>query len=114
MADVPVRVRSATPVAQLASAIANRIYEGHTVALAAIGAGAVSQAVKAIVIASRFTETAAGVTLSAKPAIEDVPGDSGPLTRILIRVFPDQPVKSEGWSPGTMPSTGEPSTAALP
>jgi len=105
MADVPIRVRSATPVAQLASAIANRIYEDRTVVLQAIGAGAVSQAVKAIAIAGRFTAASASVSLSAKPAIEDIPGSDGPVTRVLIRVFPDTPAKLGPWSPGTTPST---------
>lgn len=99
MADAHIRVRSATPVAQLASAIANRVYEGSTVVLAAIGAAAVSQAVKAIAVASGFTTATAGTPLSAKPSIEDVPGDDGPTTRILIRVFPDQPVSLQAQAP---------------
>lgn len=92
MADAQLRVGSSTPVAQLASAIANRIYSGHTVVLQAIGAGAISQAVKAIAVAGSFTTTAPhSILLSARPAFEDVPGQDGTTTtRIIIRVFPDQ------------------------
>lgn len=107
MADTQIRVASATPVAQLASAIANRIYEGRTVVLQMIGAGAVSQAVKAIAVAADFTGQA-GIALSAKPALEDIPGIDGTLTRVLIRVFPDQAVELEAWSPGLTRSTPEP------
>lgn len=107
MADTQIRVGSATPVAQLASAIANRIYEGRTVVLQMIGAGAVSQAVKAIAVAVSFTGQA-GITISARPALEDIHGTDGTLTRILIRVFPDQPVNLEAWSPGLTRSTPGP------
>lgn len=91
MADTQIRVSSGTPVAQLASAIANRIYEGNTVVLQMIGAAAVSQAVKAIAVASGFTASR-GLSLSAKPAFEDIPGhgSDGIITRMIIRVFPDQ------------------------
>jgi stage V sporulation protein S len=91
MADTQIRVGSATPVAQLASAIANRIYEGNTVVLQMIGAAAISQAVKAIAVASGFTGQAS-ITISARPAIEDIPGNDGTVTRVLIRVFPDKPL----------------------
>lgn len=91
MADTQIRVGSATPVAQLASAIASRIREGNTVVLQVIGAAAISQAVKAIAVASRFTSRApGGASLSARPAFEDILGEDGSaVTRMLIRVFPD-------------------------
>lgn len=89
MADAQIRVSSGTPVAQLASAIANRIYEGNTVVLQMIGAAAISQGVKAIAVASGFTGNR-GFGLSAKPAFEDIRGSDGIITRVLIRVFPDQ------------------------
>lgn len=92
MADAPIRVRSGTPVAQLASAIANRIYEGHTVVLQMIGAAAVAQGVKAIAVASGFTGTRR-IVLSARPFMEDVDSAGGTVTRILIRVFPDLPLQ---------------------
>lgn len=93
MADAQIRVGSATPVAQLASAIANRIYEGNTVVLQMIGAAAVSQGVKAIAVASSFTTQHKQTGLSAKPVFEDVPGNGGgTVTRVLIRVFPDQEI----------------------
>ena len=91
MADAQIRVGSATPVAQLASAIANRIYEGNTVVLQMIGAAAISQGVKAIAVANGFTSMPPRhVSLSAKPAFEDIPSGDGTVTRMLIRVFPDQ------------------------
>lgn len=89
MADAPIRVRSGTPVAQLASAIANRIYEGHTVVLQMIGAAAIAQGVKAIAVASRFTGSQ-HITLNARPVMEDITSDDGITTRVLIRVFPDR------------------------
>lgn len=107
MADTQIRVGSATPVAQLASAIANRIYEGRTVVLQMIGAGAVSQAVKAIAVAQDFTGQA-GIAISAKPALEDIPDGGSVLTRVLIRVFPDQPVELGAWSPGLTRSAPAP------
>ena len=93
MADAQLRVGSATPVAQLASAIANRIYEGNTVVLQMIGAAAISQAVKAIAVASKFTAAPPWeLSLSAKPAFEDINWDDGTVTtRMRIRVFPDNP-----------------------
>jgi stage V sporulation protein S len=99
LADATIRVRSGTPVAQLASAIANRIYEGHTVVLQMIGAAAISQAVKAIAVATRFT-AARQITLSARPSIEDITTADGVTTRVLISVFPDTTPKLETWSPG--------------
>lgn len=90
MADAQIRVGSATPVAQLASAIANRIYEGNTVVLLAIGAAAISQGIKAIAVASDFTALPPWeIVLSARPAFEDISRDDGTITtRMRIRVFP--------------------------
>lgn len=91
MADAHIRVASATPVASLASAIANCIYEGNTVVLQMIGAAAISQAVKAIAVAAGFTAMPPWETgLSAKPRLEDIRAEDGTVTtRVLIRVFPD-------------------------
>lgn len=92
MADAQIRVGSMTPVASLASVIANRIYEGNTVVLQMIGAAAISQGVKAIAVASGFTGNR-NISLSSKPVFEDIRGsDGGTVTRMLIRVFPDERV----------------------
>lgn len=91
MAEVQIRVGSATPVAQLGSAIANRIYEGNTVVLLMIGAAAIAQAVKAIAVANGFTGMPPNrISLSAKPAFEDITGTDGTVTRVRIKVFPDE------------------------
>jgi stage V sporulation protein S len=92
MADAQIRVGSQTAVASLASAIANRIYEGNTVVLQMIGAAAISQGVKAIAVASSFTAMPPRyISLSAKPVFEDVLGEDGhTVTRMLIKVYPDK------------------------
>jgi stage V sporulation protein S len=109
MADTLIRVGSATPAAQLASAIANRIYEGHTVILQMIGAAAVSQAVKAIAVADGFTsKPPARISLNARAAFEDIPGGDRVITRILIRVTPGPPAD---WPPAPAAAAGMPAAA---
>lgn len=79
---VKLRVRSITPAKALAGSIVAHVMKGDTVILAAIGHGAVAQAVKAVPIASGRTAPN-GFMLAILPSFDvqeiDPPADAPPL-----------------------------------
>lgn len=66
-----IRVSSKSEASKVAGAISKSIIEGNKVEVQAIGAGAVNQAVKAIVIARGFVAPN-GINLSCIPAFTNV------------------------------------------
>jgi stage V sporulation protein S len=86
-AEVILRVKSSSSATSLASAISHGIYDGKTVMLRAIGAGAVNQAVKAVAIARSFV-AARGIDLSIRPGFTTVEmPDRDNVTAMLFRVI---------------------------
>lgn len=80
------RVKSSSSAPNLASAIANNIYDGNTVVLRAIGAGAVNQAVKAVAIAQSYVGPR-GKVLSCRPGFATVKMDSTDVSAIILRII---------------------------
>lgn len=80
------RVATRTPPAELAAAIAHQIYEGKPVILRAIGAGAVNQAVKAIVVAQGYVGQR-GLSLVNRPGFETLVMDGQERSAIVFHVF---------------------------
>lgn len=84
--DSIMRVKSGSNAKALAAAIAHALYAGQPVTLRAIGAGAVGQAVKAL-IAARGYAAPAGIDISFVPAFATVVGDQGDVvSAITFRV----------------------------
>lgn len=90
--DVPdteeavLRVGAATPPQELAAAVAHACYEGRPPTLRAIGAGAVNQAVKALIIANQFVASR-GMNLVFRPGFQTVTmRDGDEVSAIVIRV----------------------------
>jgi stage V sporulation protein SpoVS len=67
------RVKNSTPVKNLASAISQHILENKKVVLSAIGAGAVNQATKAVIVAGQ-TLSANNIILYSRDAFHTSPG----------------------------------------
>lgn len=80
------RVKGSSSASALAAAISHGIYDGKTVVLRAIGAGAVNQAVKGIAIAQSYVG-ARGIVLSVRPGFTDVMMPDGKVTAILLRII---------------------------
>lgn len=80
------KVKSSSSAPNLASAIANNIYDGHNVVLRAIGAGAVNQAVKAIAIAQSYVGPR-GKVLSCRPGFATVKMDQTDVSAIILRII---------------------------
>ena len=82
------RVASKTPTQELAAAISHGIHDGKPVRLRAIGAGAVNQAVKAIIIAQGYA-AARGTMLAMRPGFVNVrlTPDAEERTAIVFHVF---------------------------
>jgi stage V sporulation protein S len=94
--DTVLRVKGDSSATSLASAISHGIYDGKTVVLRAIGAGAVNQAVKAVAIAQSYVG-ARGLTLSMRPGFTDVympdlavPGKTVRTTAMVFRVLTNE------------------------
>ena len=85
--DDDLRVGARTPPADLAAAISHGIYDGKTVKLRAIGAGAVNQANKAIAIAQGYVAPRAIVlhTIIGFTSV-DMP-DKPNTTAMIYKVF---------------------------
>lgn len=84
--DAVMRVKSGSNAKALASAIAHSLYAGQPVTLRAIGAGAVGQAVKALIAARGFAAPA-GIDIAFIPAFATVTGDKGDtVSAITFRV----------------------------
>lgn len=80
------RVAARTPTAELASAISHALYDGKKVILRAIGAGAVNQAVKGLVVAQGYVAQR-GLVLANRPGFVTVPMEGEERTAIVFHVF---------------------------
>lgn len=80
------RVAARTPIPELASALSHALYEGKPVVLRAIGAGAVNQAVKAIVVAQSYVAQR-GMVLATRPGFISVTLDGEERTAVIFNVF---------------------------
>lgn len=79
------RVKGTASVPPLASAISHAVYDGKTVTLRAIGASAVSQAVKAAAVARGYVAPR-GIDLALVPGFTTVEMEDGDVTAITLRV----------------------------
>lgn len=79
------RVKGTASVPPLASAISHAVYDGKTVTLRAIGASAVSQAVKAAAVARGYVAPR-GIDLMLVPGFTTVEMADGDVTAITLRV----------------------------
>lgn len=87
MADETVlRVKGTASVPPLASAISHAVYDGKTVTLRAIGASAVSQAIKAVAVARGYVAPR-GIDLMVVPGFTSVDMPDGQVTAITLRVI---------------------------
>jgi stage V sporulation protein S len=80
------RVKSSSNAPNLASAIANNVYDGNNVVLRAIGAGAVNQAMKAIAIAQSYVGPR-GKVLACRPGFTTVPMPDGDISAMTLRIL---------------------------
>jgi stage V sporulation protein S len=80
------RVAAKTPTAELASAISHAVYDGKKVVLRAIGAAAVNQAVKALVVAQGYAAQR-GLVLANRPGFVTAVLDGEERTAIIFNVF---------------------------
>jgi stage V sporulation protein S len=83
--DDVLRVGSKTPVAELASTISHRIYDSKPVTIRAIGAGAISQAIKAVAVARGYVAPR-GFDLGLIPGFASIIMADGVVTGITLRV----------------------------
>ena len=79
------RVKGTASVPSLASAISHAVYDGKDVVLRAIGASAISQAIKAVAVARGYVAPR-GIDLSIIPGFTDVIMPDGTVTAITLRV----------------------------
>lgn len=86
MADETIlRVKGTASVPPLASAISHAVYDGKTVTLRAIGASAISQAVKAVAVARGYVAPR-GIDLMMVPGFTTVDMPDGKVTAITLRI----------------------------
>lgn len=79
------RVKGTASVPPLASAISHAVYDSKTVTLRAIGAAAISQAVKAAAVARGYVAPR-GIDLKLIPGFTTVEMDDGKVTAITLRI----------------------------
>lgn len=79
------RVKGSSSPISLASVIAHGVYEGKQIALRAIGAAAVNQAMKATAIAQSYVG-AKGMRILLIPGFADVEMDDGTVTALVFRL----------------------------
>lgn len=79
------RVKGTASVPSLASAISHAVYDNKTVTLRAIGASAVSQAVKAAAVARGYVAPR-GIDLMLVPGFATVDMPDGEVTAIVLKV----------------------------
>lgn len=84
--ETELRVAARTPTAELASAISHAVYDGKRVTLRAIGAGAVNQAVKGMVVAQQYV-AGRGLVLATRPGFVTINMDGEDRTAIVFHVF---------------------------
>ena len=82
--ELRVAARTSTP--ELASAISHAIYAYNKVVLRAVGAGAVNQAVKGLVVAQQYV-AARGLVLATRPGFVTVTMDDEERTAVVFYVF---------------------------
>jgi stage V sporulation protein S len=80
------RVAGGTPANDLAAAISHGVYDGRTITLRAIGAGAVNQAIKGVIIAGSLVAPR-GLILMMRGGFQEVEMRDGPTTAIVIKVI---------------------------
>lgn len=80
------RVAAKSPTSELASAISHAVYDGKKVEVRAIGAGAVNQAVKGIIVASGYIAQRGG-NLVTKPGFTEVEINGAERSAIVFNVF---------------------------
>lgn len=78
------RVAGKSDVNKMASMVAHLIQEGEDVELQAVGASAVSQAVKSIAIARGFVATTSGVSLLCIPTFTEIEIEGATITAIKL------------------------------
>ena len=83
--EAVLRVKGTASVPPLASAISHAIYDGKTVTLRAIGASAVSQAVKAAAVARGYVAPR-GIDLAIVPGFTTVKMPDGDVTAVTLRI----------------------------
>lgn len=81
-----IRVAARTSTTDLASAISHAVYDGKRVTLRAVGAGAVNQAVKGLVVAGSYAAQR-GLVLANRPGFVTVQMDGEDRTAIVFHVF---------------------------
>jgi stage V sporulation protein S len=85
--DTLVKVAASSSSKDVATVIANHLYEGRRVRVRAIGAGAVNQAVKACALARGWAGQRS-IDLVIRPGFETVPGNEGDVSSIVLLVIP--------------------------
>lgn len=80
------RVSSTTPPQELASAIAHACYAGKPPTLRAIGAGAVNQGIKALIIANQYVASR-GMSIVFRPGFKTITMKDGEVSAITLRVL---------------------------
>lgn len=80
------RVANRTGTAELASAISHAVYDGKKVVLRAIGAGAVNQAVKGLVVAQGYVSQR-GVMLAFRPGFVTAEMGGEERTAVVFHVL---------------------------
>jgi stage V sporulation protein S len=84
--DALLRVKGTASVPNLASAISHAVYDNKTVTLRAIGASAVSQAVKAVAVARGYVAPR-GIDLSIVPGFATVTMPDGDVTALTLKII---------------------------
>jgi stage V sporulation protein SpoVS len=79
-------VKSSSPVPSLGSAIAHAVYEGQPVELRAIGAGSVSQAMKAVGAARKFVQQR-GIDILLAVGFTDVEFPDKTMTAMTFEII---------------------------
>lgn len=83
--ETVLRVKGTANVSSLASAISHAVYDGKTVTLRAIGASAISQAIKAVAVARGYVAPR-GIDLMIVPGFTNVDMPDGKVTAITLRI----------------------------
>lgn len=83
------KVSTQSDVRKVAGAIVSVLEEGKPVSLDVIGAGALNQAIKAVIIARSFTITS-GIDLLISPAFANLSGTNKDVTGIKLDVYTKQ------------------------
>jgi stage V sporulation protein S len=79
-------VGASSPVGKLGSAVAHAVYEGRDIQLRAIGAGAISQAVKAIAVARGYVAPR-GADLLVRVGFADVTMPDKVVTAMTFQII---------------------------